>query len=149
MKNTSLIIVMVAFVFASCSKSDIVFVDPEGVTNSKSPTSLKYADITGDYILFDSIHFIGNQAYQPIQVQKHYPIYNPVKVNINTSNASFVFNNKTYYESHGVQNEYIASDSYFDINKIWFTRDSIYINYLKRSYIGDSSLNITMRGYKL
>ena len=149
MKKLSFIVIAVALLTQGCYKGT-VDTKPEGAP-SAGAQSLTYEQINGKYILFDSIYFIGNQALQPLLPEYRHPITRIVTFNIDRSTApvNLVFDNQIYYENYGVANQYMTDDKYFDIQKVLFTKDSVFINYFRRQYRNDSSLNISVKGYKI
>ncbi len=137
------------FSIIACNKGQ-VNTFPDG-SSYGSNSGLTYQQINGTYRMYDSIHFIGNVGYQPIDPKFRYKIDRTETFNINVENGVGVFNyqNYKYIESKNVMNEYMTKHPDFTYTKIWFNRDSIYVNYFNVNYRNDSALNITVKGYKL
>jgi len=122
---------------------------PQG--SSYGNSGLTYQEINGTYKMYDSIYFMGNVGYQPIDPKFRYKIDRPESINITNENGVGVFNYQgyKYIETKGVMNEYMTSNPGFTYTKIRFNKDSIYVNFFNINYRNDSALNITVKGYKL
>lgn len=145
-----LAIAFISILIYSCNKGTVVTY-PENANTSFNNAVLTYDQISGTYHMYDSIYYVGNEGYQPIDPQYKKPINANYTIKVGIENGIGVFNyhGLRFVESRGVMSEYIAYDPSFDITKIWFRQDSIMVNYLKRSYSNDSCLNITVFGYKV
>lgn len=150
-QNISLLFIALITLFAfACNKGTVVTY-PDDANQGFNNTVLTYGQISGTYHMYDSIYYIGNEGYQPIDPQYKRLINASYAINVGVENGvgAFNYHGLHFVESRGVQSEYIAYDPNFDITKIWFRQDSIMVNYLKRSYRNDSCLNITVFGYKV
>ncbi len=155
MKNLSYVIFCTLFLFTACKKSGIVDDTGDVNTDLGSPVSnlypLTYKQIDGNYMLTDSIHYIGNQAVQFHYDDSTHKIAKSFAVSINEASASFTFDGQTYIETRSVANEYQTDDKAYTWKKIRFSKDSVFINYFDRDYdySHSLSLSITLKGYKL
>ncbi len=143
------IAIFTIFVY-SCNKGTVVTY-PENLNQGYNDNEITYDQINGTYRMYDSIHFVGIEAYQQIDNKFKHSINHTETVKINIENGVGAFNLRGlhFVESRGVMSEYIAPNPGYDITKIWFRRDSIYVNYLMRAYKPDSVLSITLMGYKV
>lgn len=148
MKNYISLLSLTAVLLFACNKGN-VNTFPEGTSYGNS--GLTYQQITGIYKMYDSIHFIGNQAYQPIDNKFVYPLNKNESFAISVENGVgvFTYQGQKFVETKGVANEYMTASPYYDIAKIRFNKDTVFVNFFKQEYSNDSSLNITVRGYKL
>ncbi len=131
MKNLSYIVIGLALFACACNKG-IAYTPADNAPQSNYGEGLTYDQINGNYLLYDSTYYIGNQAVQYIYDKYKHPIARPINIAIDKSTANFYYNSQKYYETHTVSNEYQTADSFFDIQKIRFRKDTIYINYFKR-----------------
>jgi hypothetical protein len=153
MKNLSYITISVMLLLSACTKSGIV--DDTGDVNTAlgSPVwpgaPLTYSQISGTYVLFDSIHFVGNGAAQYVYADSTHPVHKPIVVTIDSATASFMFEGQLYRETRNVRNQYQCNDTFFRDKIFRFVKDSVYINYYKTEYAHDSILSISFKGYKV
>ncbi|OSZ82839.1 hypothetical protein CAP35_06130 [Chitinophagaceae bacterium IBVUCB1] len=134
--------------FIACRKGQ-VNTFPDG--SSYGNAGLTYQQINGTYKMHDSIYFMGNVGFQPIDPKFRYKLDRNETININVENGVGVFNYQgyKYIETKGVMNEYMTTNPGFTYTKIRFNKDSIYVNFFNINYRNDSALNITVKGYKL
>lgn len=145
-----LAIAIVAIFVYSCNKGTVVTY-PDNINQGYNDNVLTYDQINGTYRMYDSIHFVGIEAYQPVDNKYKHTInkLEDIKISIENGVGAFNFRNLHFVESRGVMSEYIALNPGYDITKIWFRQDSIYVNYLMRAYKPDSVMSITLMGYKV
>lgn len=156
MKNIFYAILCSLFLLTACSKQAGIAEDTGDVnTSSGSPITpvkgLTYSQMNGTYILFDSIHFIGNPYIQFVHYDSMHPIHKPVTIDIQSENGKgmFVFEGYKYIETGSLTNEFQTYDKNFTWKKFIFSKDSVFINYYDDAYAENKTLNISFKGYKM
>lgn len=156
MKHTyTSVILCLLVLFAACKKQERGLIDDTGDTNTSlgaggnSAPNLTYSQMSGTFVLIDSIHFIGNPKLQFAHPDSIHTIYKPITITVDSASASFMFEGYKYLETRSVTNEFQTYDAKYTWKKIVFSRDSIWINYFIEDYNPPTqTLNITFRGYR-
>ncbi len=154
MKHILSIIIAGILLFTSCKRQGLI--DDTGDVNTSLGASnyampgLTYSQMSGDFILFDSIHFIGNPAIISKHPDSIHAIHKPITIKVDSATASFMYEGYKYLETRSVTNEFQTYDPKYTWMKIVFSKDSIWINYYDKDYNPPTqTLNITFKGYRV
>jgi hypothetical protein len=154
MKHTSIILILLVLL-AACKKQERGLADDTGDPDTSlgasdySMPGLKYSQMSGTFVLTDSIHFIGNPKLQFVHPDSVHTIYKPITITVDSATASFMFEGYKYLETRSTTNEFQTYDPKYTWKKVVFSKDSIWINYFDQDFNPPTqTLNITFKGYR-